>query len=58
MTRTLALRLAQLALRVVPPLLRAAKRDVAVTDIEDRQAWIRREIEKQRADRRKAQILR
>jgi len=59
MTRAaLALRLAELVLRLVPPLVRAAKgRDVDVGDVEARRAWIRREIERAKADRSKARLL-
>lgn len=49
----LALRLAELALRVVPPLIRAAQRDRDVSDIEGRQAWLRREIKRMREERQR-----
>ena len=58
MSKTLALRLAELALRVVPPLLRAAKRHDDARDIEARRAALRREIERQIGDRSKARIIR
>lgn len=56
--KQLLLKLAEIALRVVPPLVRAAKRDADVSDIEARKRWIREEIERQIGDRSKARIIR
>ena len=56
MSHAIALRLAELALRVVPPLLRAARRDILALDVESRRRELRREIERMRGDRTKARF--
>jgi hypothetical protein len=50
------MRLAELALRVVPPLLRAARRDTLATDVDERRSELRREIQRMRDDRTKAKF--
>lgn len=56
-TELIAIRAAELALRIIPPLLRVARRHADATDVEARRAELRREIERQRGERSKARIL-
>lgn len=48
MKSRLAMLAADLLLRAVPSLLRAAGRNVEASDYETRRAWLRKEIERQR----------